>query len=149
MISGAAAMFAATNVNLPLPAVEQSVKQVRVFEDYTLENMKRVFFESGRSEIGSQEATALSHLLKEIRANNQSVIELRAYADGAESAEEGIALSSSRAQSVALYFADHGVPFDRIRLLRFQEIEDVGAASNPERRRVDVRIFVPPASGRH
>jgi outer membrane protein OmpA-like peptidoglycan-associated protein len=136
---------AATNVSVSPPGTEQTIKQARTFEDYALTNMKRVFFETKRSDMNAADTAALGHMLKQLRANDQSVIELRAYADGAESAEQGTALSARRAQTIAWYFVQHGISSDRVRVMAFQEIEDVGSASNPERRRVDVRVFVPSA----
>ena len=50
------------------------------------------------------------------------MIELRGYSDGAESAEQGSALSAVRAQTVAWYFVQHGVSSNRVRVMAFQEI---------------------------
>jgi outer membrane protein OmpA-like peptidoglycan-associated protein len=145
-IAGAMTAVAATNVSVTAPGTEQSVKQARAFEDYTLANMKRVFFDTNRSDMNAPDTAALGRMLKQLRANDQSVIELRGYSDGAESAEQGSALSAVRAQTVAWYFVQRGISSNRVRVMAFQEIEDASSASNPERRRVDVRVFVPPAS---
>ena len=146
VIAGAMTVLAATNGSVRTPGTEQSIKQARAFEDYALVNMKRVFFDTDRSDMNAADTAALGRMLKQLRANDRSVIELRGYSDGAESAEQGSAFSVLRAQTVAWYFVQHGIPSDRVRVMAFQEIEEASsAASNPERRRVDVRVFFPPA----
>ena len=63
LIAGAATALAATNVSVTPPGTEQSIKEARVFEDYTLANMKRVFFDTNRSDMNAPDTAALGRML--------------------------------------------------------------------------------------
>ena len=111
-------------------------------ENCRLVSLIRVHFASANADLSPGEETSLRHLVERYSRTNRSVIELRGYTDGAGSVEGNLALSTKRAQTIARFLIDNGIPPKRIQLLGLGEID--GSAPNAEHRRVDVRIFMQP-----
>jgi outer membrane protein OmpA-like peptidoglycan-associated protein len=109
-------------------------------ENCRLVSLIRVHFASANADLSPSEETSLRHLVERYSRTNRFVIELRGYTDGAGSAEGNLALSTKRAQTIARFLIDNGIPQQRIQLLGLGEID--GSAPNSEHRRVDVRVFM-------
>lgn len=112
-------------------------------ESYRLLTLSSAHFASGTPELTAGEKASLEDLAKRFCRADQTVIELRGYADGTGSTERDVALSAARAHAVESFLIERGVPAERIILLGLGEVDPSGPALRAEHQRVDVRIFVP------
>jgi OOP family OmpA-OmpF porin len=112
-------------------------------ESYRLVTLSSAHFASGTPELTAGEKASLDDLAKRFCHTDQTVIELRGYADGAGSTKRDVALSAARAHAVERFLIERGVPAERIILLGLGEVDPGGPALLAEHQRVDVRIFVP------
>ncbi len=112
-------------------------------ESYRLVTLSSAHFAAGAWALTAEEKAALEALAKRFCRTEQTVIELRGYADGAGSAEQDGALSAARAHAVEGFLIERGVPAERIILLGLGEVDPSGPAFRAEHQRVDVRIFMP------
>jgi outer membrane protein OmpA-like peptidoglycan-associated protein len=117
--------------------------EVRALENDTLVRLKRVHFAPGSIEVKLDDKGGLENLAISLKDSNESIIELRGYADGAGTSAENLALSLERSPVVARFLNDHGIPPQRILMLGLGEVDPTGPARNPEHQRVDVRVFEP------
>jgi outer membrane protein OmpA-like peptidoglycan-associated protein len=115
-----------------------------VLEDYRLVKLKRVYFALGKADLSIEDQISLGQFVRRFCRMNQIVVELRGYADGAGSREHDLALSTQRAEAIARSLTEGGVLSQRIRLVGLGEIDERGPKDNPERQRVDIRIFLNP-----
>ena len=119
---------------------------VESLETYTLVKLNRVYFNYEASDLSAEEKLALNDVARRFSASTQSVIELRGYADGMESAQ-GAGLGAKRSQTIAHYLSAKGIPPDSILLVAGDGMSDDGRSMNREHRRVDIRVFTAAKSG--
>lgn len=110
-------------------------------ESYRLVTLSSAHFVAGARELSAGEKVALEGLAKRFCHTDQTVVELRGYADGAGSVARDIALSTERARAVEKFLIERGVPAERIVLLGLGEVDPSGPALRAEHQRVDVRVF--------
>lgn len=136
------------NVGRPIDR-ETSNSSIRVesLEGWSLITLKRVYFGSEECELNSEEKTVLNVVASRVSRAARSVIELRGYTDGVESAQPGTELGTIRSQKIARYLVAHGVSSDRILVVVINATSDEETSTNAEHRRVDLRVFNPVASG--
>jgi outer membrane protein OmpA-like peptidoglycan-associated protein len=114
---------------------------VENLETYTLLKLNRVYFNYESSNLSREEKIALNDVAKRVSGSTQSMIELRGYSDGMESAQRGRALATQRSQTIAHYLIANGVPQGNILLVAPDGMNDEAKSMNPEHRRVDIRVF--------
>lgn len=110
-------------------------------EDCTLVSLNRVYFGYEDSNLSAEEKIALNGLVSRYAAVTQSVIELRGYADGMESAHGGPRLGTLRSQKIARYLIANGIPSQNIVVVAATGMSDEEKSMNAEHRRVDIRVF--------
>jgi outer membrane protein OmpA-like peptidoglycan-associated protein len=103
--------------------------------------LNRVFFQYEQNVLSPKEKVALDALASRFSRAPQSVIELRGYTDGMESAQHEAALGTKRSQTIAEYLGARGIPSDSILLVATGEPDDQDKSMNPQHRRVDIRVF--------
>jgi outer membrane protein OmpA-like peptidoglycan-associated protein len=116
-------------------------------EAYTLVKLNRVYFNYEASDLSTEEKIALNEVARRVSGTTQSVVELRGYSDGMESAQRGTVLATQRAQTIARYLTANGVAQERILLVASDGMNDEAKSMNPEHRRVDIRVFTAAGSG--
>jgi len=125
----------------------KSPVSIEALENYTLEKLTRVYFGSEKSDLTVEEKAALDDVVRRFSGSTESVVELRGYMDGLESAQDKTGLDATRSQTVARYLTRNGIPADRILLVAPGWATDGDPQKNPEHRRVDVRVFTVVGSG--
>jgi OOP family OmpA-OmpF porin len=121
------------------PSVAAS--RVQSLESYRLLTLTSAHFVAASLDLSADEKTALGDLAKRVCHTDETVVELRGYADGAGSTKKDVALSAERARAVERFLIERGVPADRIILLGLGEVDPNGPAFRAEHQRVDVRVF--------
>jgi outer membrane protein OmpA-like peptidoglycan-associated protein len=121
---------------------------VRALENDTLIALKRVHFASGSSDVKNDEKAVLDSLTSSLSGSSRWVIELRGYSDSAGSSGQNLALSLGRTNSIARLLSERGIPMQRILTIGLGEVDPNGPVLDPEHERVDIRIFVPPATAK-
>ena len=149
LIASIPALKAASSENVGLGHYEAvgAAVSVEALEDYKLVKLKRVYFASRKSKLTIENEISLGQFVRRFCRTNQFVIELRGYADDAGSLDHGLALSTKRAEAIAQYLTKSGILPQRIRLIGLGEIDANRPTDSPEHQRVDIRIFVNPATG--
>jgi outer membrane protein OmpA-like peptidoglycan-associated protein len=117
-----------------------AIPNIEGLESYQLTNLKRIYFACGKSDASQELKTSLRNLVNIV--GEGSIIELRGFADSAGSLEKNIALSTARAEGIAKFLIDIGIPSRRIRVIGLGAVDADGPALNPEHQRVDLRVFV-------
>lgn len=119
-------------------------------EDCTLVSLNRVYFGYEDSNLSSEEKIALNGLVSRYADGGaQSVVELRGYADGMESARGGTALGTLRSQTIARYLIANGIPSQKVLVVPSTGMSDEEKSMNAEHRRVDIRVFTADGSQVH
>jgi OOP family OmpA-OmpF porin len=122
------------------PALASS--SVDALESYKLITLTSAHFASGNLDLTAGDRASLDGLARHVCQTNQTVIELRGYADGAGSAAKDVALSAERAEAIKKFLIERGVPTERIVAIGLGEIDPAGPALRPEHQRVDIRVFI-------
>ena len=135
------------NASLPYREASKPPISVETLESYTLVKLNRVYFNYEASDLSPKEKIALNEIVRRLSSATPSVIELRGYTDGMESARRGTVLASKRSQAIADYLNANGVSSDSILLIALDGMSDKDRSMNPEHRRVDIRVFTPGDSG--
>ena len=135
------------NASLPYREASKPPISVETLESYTLVKLNRVYFNYESSNLSREEKIALNDVAKRVSGSTQSMIELRGYSDGVESAQRGRVLATQRSQTIADYLNANGVSSDSILLMALDGMSDKDRSMNPEHRRVDIRVFTPGDSG--
>jgi outer membrane protein OmpA-like peptidoglycan-associated protein len=143
VIASAAALQGTASENVAPHERFDNSNSTEALENCRLVSLTRVHFGSANAGLTPGEETTLRHLVERYGRTNRLIIELRGYTDATGSVESNLALSTKRAQAIARFLIENGIPQQRIQLLGLGEIDD--SAPNPEHRRVDVRIFLLPA----
>lgn len=115
-------------------------------ESCTLVTLNRIFFHYEQNTLSTEEKATLDRLASRLSRAPQSVIELRGYTDGMESAQHETVLGAKRSQTIADYLEARGVRPNRILVVATGETDDQDKSVNPQQRRVDVRVFTAPGS---
>jgi outer membrane protein OmpA-like peptidoglycan-associated protein len=129
------------NANLAIRETSKLPISAESLEDCTLATLDRIFFQYDQSALSPKEKATLDSLASRFSRMPESVIELRGYTDGMESAQYEAALGSKRSQAIADYLIARGVPSASILLVAIDRADDQDRSLNPEHRRVDVRVF--------
>src|SRR5690349_10040871 len=79
-------------------------------EAYTLVTLNRIYFQYDQSALNPAEKVTLDVLVSRFSRTTESVIELRGYTDGMESAGHQTALGTKRSQTIADYLTSRGIP---------------------------------------
>jgi outer membrane protein OmpA-like peptidoglycan-associated protein len=128
-------------VALNLHGASATSASIEALESDRLVAVKSAHFDSGNTDLKLDEKAALDNFARRFCAAKESIIELRGYADGAGSAAQNLALSTERAQAIARFLGDRGVPQERILIIGLGEVDPTGHPRDPEHQRVDIRIF--------
>ena len=110
-------------------------------EAYTLATLNRIYFQYDQSVLNPKEKATLDVLVSRFSRTTESVIELRGYTDGMESAGHETALGTKRSQTIADYLIARGIPPQSILLVGIDGTDDQDRSIDPEHRRVDIRVF--------
>ena len=109
--------------------------------------LNRVYFNYEASDLSPEEKIVLNEVARRASGTTQSVVELRGYSDGMESAQRGTVLATQRSQMIAHYLTANGVAQHSILLVASDGMKDEAKSINPEHRRVDIRVFTVVGSG--
>lgn len=123
------------------PAIPKGTLSPESLEFCSVPTLKRVYFGYEQSELSPEGKAALNELASRLPRGTQSVVELRGYTDGAESAQRRAGLSTLRSQEIATYLVAGGIPSDSVLVVTTEEMGDERGSANPEHRRVDIRVF--------
>lgn len=96
-----------------------------------------VFFESGKSVLGSEAVAEAKRAAAYWLAHKDGKIVLSGFVDSTGSADQNAELAKQRAQAVRNVLTDNGVAADRIEL-RKPEVITAGAGDDRQARRVDI-----------
>jgi outer membrane protein OmpA-like peptidoglycan-associated protein len=139
--ANASKAYAEENANLSTRETSKLPIDAEGLEDCTLATLDRIFFQYDQSTLSPKEKATLDGLANRFSRMPESVIELRGYTDGMESAQHETELGSKRSQAIADYLVARGVPSASILLVAIDGTDDQDRSLNPEHRRVDVRVF--------
>ena len=146
-VSSITAAHGAENSGSVYPETSKPVVSAENLESYTLVKLNRVYFNYEASDLSPEEKIVLNEVARRASGTTQSVVELRGYSDGMESAQRGTVLATQRSQMIAHYLTANGVAQDSILLVASDGMKDEAKSINPEHRRVDIRVFTVVGSG--
>jgi outer membrane protein OmpA-like peptidoglycan-associated protein len=119
---------------------------------YRLLDTKFVYFDSGQTEIRSQDATELENVAKALTADPNAILELQGFADSRGSDRYNRELARERVEAVMRYLVQrHGVELRQVRAISMGKValgagEKAGPETLAKARRVDIRLLAPWAS---
>ena len=116
---------------------------------FRLLDTKFVYFDSGRTEIRSQDADELEDVAKALTANANAILELQGYADAQGSDRYNRELARERVEAVMRHLVQrHGIELRQLRAISMGTVPlGAGEKASPEAlaraRRVDIRLRAP------
>jgi outer membrane protein OmpA-like peptidoglycan-associated protein len=116
---------------------------------YRLLETKLVYFDSGQTEIRSQDTNELEYVAKALTADPNAILELQGFADSRGSDGYNRELARERVEAVARYLVQrHGIELRQLRAISMGKVElGAGEKASPEvlarARKVEIRLFAP------
>jgi outer membrane protein OmpA-like peptidoglycan-associated protein len=116
---------------------------------YRLLDTKVVHFDSGQTEIRSQDVNELEDVAKALAADPNAILELQGFADSRGSDRYNLELARERVEAVTRYLVQrHGIELRQLRAISMGKVTPgAGEKASPEAlasaRRVDIRLFAP------
>jgi outer membrane protein OmpA-like peptidoglycan-associated protein len=116
---------------------------------HRLLDTKFVYFNSGQTEIRSQDANELEDVAKALTADPNAILELQGFADSRGSDRYNRELSRERVEAVMRYLVQrHGIELRQLRAISMGKVAlGAGEKASPETlaraRRVDIRLLTP------
>jgi outer membrane protein OmpA-like peptidoglycan-associated protein len=116
---------------------------------YRLLETRAVYFESGRTDIRSQDAGELDEAAKAIMADPNAILELQGFADSRGGDRYNLELARDRVEAVMRYLVQrHGIELRQLRYITMGKVEPVPgekptAETLAKARRVDMRLLAP------
>jgi outer membrane protein OmpA-like peptidoglycan-associated protein len=116
---------------------------------YRLLETRAVYFESGRTEIRSQDAGELDQAAKALMADPNAILELRGFADSRGGDRYNLELARDRVEAVMRYLVQrHGIELRQVQYITMGKVEPVPgekptAETLAKARRVDMRLLAP------
>ena len=116
---------------------------------YRLLETRAVYFESGRTDVRSQDAAELDAAAKAIMADPNAILELQGFADSRGSDRQNLELARDRVEAVMRYLVQrHGIELRQVRSITMGKVEPVPgekptAETLAKARRVDMRLLAP------
>ena len=150
---GARASSAETRADLATGAardVEARLSQrLASRNSYRLLETKLVYFDSGQTEIRSQDTNELEYVAKALTADPNAILELQGFADSRGGDGYNRELARERVEAVARYLVlRHGIELRQLRAISIGKVAlGTGEKPSPEvlarARRVEIRLFAP------
>jgi peptidoglycan-associated lipoprotein len=128
-------------------------QQIASRNKYRLFDTKSVYFDSGQTELPSQDVSALDEVAQVLAANPDAILELHGFADSQGSDRHNRDLGRERAEAVMRYLVQqHGIELRQLHGITMGKValaagEKPSAEALANARRVDVRLFAPESSG--
>jgi len=116
---------------------------------YRLLDTKAVYFNSGQTEIRSQDVNELEAVAKALTANPSASLELQGFADSRGSDRYNRELARERVEAVMRYLVQrHGIELRQLQAISMGKVAlSAGERASPEAlaraRRVDIRLLAP------
>ena len=116
---------------------------------YRLLETKLIYFDSGQTEIRSQDTNELEYVAKALTADPNAILELQGFADSRGSDGYNRELARERVEAVARYLVlRHGIELRQLRAISIGKVAlGTGEKASPEvlarARRVEIRLFAP------
>jgi outer membrane protein OmpA-like peptidoglycan-associated protein len=116
---------------------------------YRLLETRAVYFESGRTELRSQDTGELDEAAKALVADPNAILELQGFADSRGSDRYNFELARDRVEAVMRYLVQrHGTELRQVRYITMGKVEPVAgekptAETLAKARRVDLRLLAP------
>jgi len=116
---------------------------------YRLLETRAVYFESGRTELRSQDTGELDEAAKALVADPNAILELQGFADSRGSDRYNLELARDRVEAVIRYLVQrHGTELRQVRYITMGKVEPVAgekptAETLAKARRVDLRLLAP------
>jgi len=116
---------------------------------YRLLETKLVYFDSGQTEIRSQDTNELEYVAKALTADPNAILELQGFADSRGGDGYNRELARERVEAVARYLVlRHGIELRQLRAISIGKVAlGTGEKPSPEvlarARRVEIRLFAP------
>jgi outer membrane protein OmpA-like peptidoglycan-associated protein len=110
---------------------------------------KFVYFDSGQTEIRSQDVNELEYVAKALTADPNAILELQGFADSRGSDRYNRELARERVEAVMRYLVQrHGIELRQLRAISMGKVAlGAGEKASPEvlarARRVDIRLLAP------
>ena len=116
---------------------------------HRLLDTKFVYFDSGQTEIRSQDVNELEYMAKALTADPNAILELQGFADSRGSDRYNRELARERVEAVMRYLVQrHGIELRQLRAIAMGKVAlGAGEKASPEAlaraRRVDIRLLAP------
>src|SRR5882762_4355710 len=116
---------------------------------HRLLDTKFVYFDSGQTEIRSQDVNELEYVARALTADPNAILELQGFADSRGSDRYNRELARERVEAVMRYLVQrHGIELRQLRAISIGKVAPgAGEKSSPEAlasaRRVDIRLLTP------
>lgn len=116
---------------------------------YRLVDTKFVYFDSGQTEIRTQDVNELEYVAKALTADPNAIVELQGFADSRGSDRYNRELARERVEAVMRYLVQrHGIELRQVRAISMGKVAlAAGEKASPEAlasaRRVDIRLLAP------
>jgi len=116
---------------------------------HRLLDTKFVYFESGQTEIRSQDVNELEYVAKALTADPNAILELQGFADSRGSDRYNRELARERVEAVMRYLVErHGIELRQLGAISMGKVAlGAGETASPEAlaraRRVDIRLLAP------
>jgi len=116
---------------------------------HRLLDTKFVYFDSGKTEIRSQDVNELEYVAKTLTADPNAILELQGFADSRGSDRYNRELANERVEAVMRYLVQrHGIELRQLRAISMGKVAlGAGEKATPEAlaraRRVDIRLLAP------
>ena len=110
---------------------------------------KVVYFDSGQTEIRSQDVNELEYVAKALTADPNAILELQGFSDSRGSDRYNRELARERVEAVMRYLVErHGIELRQLRAISMGKVAlGAGEKASPEAlaraRRVDIRLLAP------
>ena len=150
---GARASSAETRADLATAAARDAEarlsQRIAVRNKYRLLDTKFVYFDSGQTEIRSQDVNELEAVAQALTADPNAILELQGFADLRGSDRYNRELARERVEVVMRYLVQrHGIELRQLRAISVGKValgagEKAGPEALARARRVDIRLFAP------
>jgi outer membrane protein OmpA-like peptidoglycan-associated protein len=150
---GARASGAETRADLATGAARDAEarlsQRVASRNKHRLLDTKFVYFDSGQTEIRSQDVNELEYVAKALTADPNAILELQGFADSRGSDRYNRELARERVEAVMRYLVQrHGIELRQLRAISMGKVAlGAGEKASPEAlaraRRVDIRLLAP------
>ena len=110
---------------------------------------KFIYFDSGQTEVRSQDVNELEDVAKALTADPNAILELQGFADSRGSDQYNRELARERVEAVMRYFVQrHGIELRQLRAIAMGKVAlGAGEKASPDAfaraRRVDIRLLAP------